>query len=56
MYCSYCGGKLHVHRNDKGNAFIYCYKKGQGVAGHCKQKGTFLSVFEDQIEYYLLNI
>ena len=56
MICYYCGGRLHIHRNSKGIPFIYCYKKGQGVAAQCKQPGTFLSVFEDQLENYLVNL
>lgn len=56
LLCHYCGGKLHIHCDRKGVPFIYCYKKGQGVGGGCKQPGTHLSVLEDQIEYYLSNI
>jgi hypothetical protein len=56
MTCSYCGGKLHIHTGPDGKPKVYCYKRGQGNAPNCKQRSTFLSAYEDQVEQYLSSI
>jgi site-specific DNA recombinase len=56
LTCSYCGGKLHIHTGSDGKTKVYCYRRGQGIANHCKQHSTFLSVYEGQIEQYLSSI
>ena len=52
MKCFCCGGKIHLHRDPHGNPRGYCYNRTQGPKD-CKQKGTFLSVYEDQVEEFL---
>jgi site-specific DNA recombinase len=56
LTCSYCGGKLHIHTGSDGKTKVYCYRRGQGIANHCKQRSTFLSVYEGQVEQYLSSI
>ena len=52
MKCFCCGGKIHLHRDPHGNPRGYCYNRTQGTKD-CKQKGTFLSVYEEQVEEFL---
>jgi site-specific DNA recombinase len=56
LTCSYCGGKLHIHTGPDGKAKLYCYRRGQGIASDCKQRSTFLSIYESQVEQYLSSI
>src|SRR3972149_2619895 len=52
MTCLYCGGKIHLHRDPQGNPSGYRYNRTQGTK-ECRQKGTFLSVYEDPVEEFL---
>ncbi len=47
LFCSSCGGKLHIHTGSDGKTKVYCYRRGQGIAADCKQHSTFLSVYEN---------
>ncbi len=47
---------MHVRPTNRGITYLYCYKRGQGVAKDCQQKATDLAVFETQIEQYLSQI
>jgi DNA invertase Pin-like site-specific DNA recombinase len=53
LQCGYCGGKLHIHSGTTGKLRVYCYARSQGIAPDCKQRSTFLSIYENQLEQYL---
>ena len=49
--CNLCGSKIRIHQNGHGGVRTYCSGRAQG--GDCTGKGTFLEVYERQIEWYL---
>ena len=53
MSCAICGARVRVHKNEKGRARVYCSGRAQGAG--CTYRGTFLEVYERQIEAYLQN-
>ena len=44
---------MRVHKNEKGRARVYCSGRAQGAG--CTCLGTFLEIYEGQIEAYLQN-
>ncbi|GAI49288.1 unnamed protein product, partial [marine sediment metagenome] len=52
-WCNRCGGKVHMHMNDRGKPRVYCNSRSQGLG--CDFSATFLDVYETQIEWYLEN-
>lgn len=50
-WCAACGSKVHIHRDRQGKPRTFCYGRAQGNG--CDGKGTFLEVYERQIEWYL---
>src|SRR3972149_3268973 len=48
MKCFHCGGQIHLHRDPQGKPRGYCYNRTQGTKD-CKQKGTFLYVYEEKV-------
>ena len=51
MVCGICGSRIRIHKNDKGRIRVYCSGRAQGE--QCSCKGTFLDVYERQVEWYL---
>jgi len=51
--CARCGGSIRMQTNPKGRARVYCASRAEGLG--CDFSGTFLDVYEDQIEWYLAN-
>lgn len=51
MWCNKCGAKMRIQTNHNGRPRIYCAGKAEGLG--CKNKGTFLDVYEKQIQWYL---
>jgi site-specific DNA recombinase len=52
MWCSKCGSKMRIQMSPKGRARIYCAGRAKGDR-RCDCKGTFLDIYEAQIEWYL---
>jgi len=52
-WCNRCGGKIHIMMGPNGRPRVYCYTRFK-VRG-CDFSGTFLDVYEAQIEWYLEN-
>ena len=51
MACGVCSSRIRIHKNDKGRIRVYCSGRAQG--GQCTCKGTFLDIYEAQVEWYL---
>ncbi len=51
LRCRECDGPMWVHQNTKGRARIYCRSRAQGL--RCSNRGTFLDVYEAQLEAFL---
>jgi DNA invertase Pin-like site-specific DNA recombinase len=49
--CSRCGGSIRMQTSPRGRARAYCASRAEGLG--CDFKGTFLDVYERQIEWYL---
>lgn len=50
LYCSHCGGKIHMHTTGAGVPRVYCYSRAQGSRPSCAQRGVALEVYEPQVE------
>jgi site-specific DNA recombinase len=53
IWCRTCKSKIHIHRNRQGKPRVYCGSRAGGLG--CTSKGTFLEVYEAQIQWYLEN-
>ena len=51
--CQKCGSKMRMQQNSKGEVRTYCAGRSQGRGCDCR--GTFLSIHEAQIRWYLEN-
>jgi len=51
--CSRCSGSIRMQTNPKGRPRVYCASRAEGLG--CDFSGTFLDVYESQIEWYLAN-
>ena len=51
MRCNKCGSKMRVQTSPKGKARIYC--AGRAKDAQCDCEGTFLDIYEAQVEWYL---
>ena len=51
--CSRCGGSIRMQTSPKGRQRVYCASRSEGLG--CDFSGTFLDVYESQIEWYLAN-
>ena len=51
MLCEICGSKIRIHQNKKGRTRVYCSGRANGK--ECTCEGTFLDVYEKQVEWYL---
>ena len=51
--CARCGGRIRMQTNPKGRPRVYCASRAEGLG--CDFSGTFLGVYESQIEWYLAN-
>ncbi len=51
MVCGICGSRIRIHKNDKDRVRVYCSGRAQGEQFTCK--GTFLDIYERQVEWYL---
>jgi site-specific DNA recombinase len=51
--CARCGGSVRMQTNPKGRARVYCASRAEGLG--CDFSGTFLDLYESQIEWYLAN-
>ncbi len=51
--CACCGGSIRMQTNPRGRARVYCASRAGGL--RCDFSGTFLDVYERQIEWYLAN-
>ena len=51
--CSRCGGSIRMQTGPKGRPRVYCASRAEGLG--CDFRGTFLDVYESQIEWYLAN-
>ena len=51
MKCALCGSRMRIHQNRPGGVRAFCSGRAQG--GDCNGKGTFLDLYERQIEWYL---
>ena len=49
--CDHCGGRLHFNMSKKGRPRVYCYQSNQSAK--CRQRSTFLDVYEPQIAEHL---
>jgi site-specific DNA recombinase len=49
--CAHCGGRIRMQTNSKGRPRVYCASRAEGLG--CNFSGTFLDVYERQIEWYL---
>ena len=53
MWCQKCGSKMRMQQSPKREVRTYCAGRAKGLGCDCK--GTFLSVYEAQIRWYLEN-
>ena len=53
MWCQKCGSKMRMQQSPKKEVRTYCAGRAKGLGCDCK--GTFLSVYEAQIRWYLEN-
>ena len=51
MLCEICGSKIRIHQNKEGRTRVYCSGRANGK--ECTCEGTFLDVYEKQVEWYL---
>ena len=51
MVCDICGSRIRIHQNKKGRTRVYCSGRANGK--ECTGEGTFLDVYERQVEWYL---
>ena len=51
--CARCGGRIRMQTNPQGRPRVYCASRAEGLG--CDFSGTFLGVYESQIEWYLAN-
>ena len=51
--CVRCGGYIRTQMSQQGKPRVYCASRAEGIG--CDFKGTFLEVYENQIEWYLEN-
>ena len=49
--CGHCGGKLHFNLSKQGKPRAYCHQRNQ--TAKCRQRSTFLAVYERQIGQHL---
>jgi hypothetical protein len=49
--CARCGGSIRMQTSPKGRARVYCASRARNSG--CDFSGTFLDVYERQIEWYL---
>ncbi|MCP4609019.1 MAG: recombinase family protein [Planctomycetes bacterium] len=52
MWCNRCNSKLRVQMNPSGRPRVYCAGRAKGDTD-CDSRGTFLDIYEAQIEWYL---
>ena len=53
MWCKKCGSKMRMQQSPKGEVRTYCAGRAKGLGCDCR--GTFLSIYEGQIRWYLEN-
>jgi len=53
IWCGICKSKAGIHQGHNGKPRVYCRGRTQGADCNCK--GTFLEIYEAQIEWYLEN-
>ena len=51
LWCKLCQSRMRIHRDKKGKPRLYCAGRSQGNG--CSCRGTFLEVYEAQIQWYL---
>ena len=51
--CTRCGGNIRMQTNSKGRSRVYCASRAEGLG--CDFSGTFLDVYDSQVEWYLAN-
>lgn len=51
MKCTRCGSSIRIQKNPKGKPRVYCSGRAEGL--DCSNRGTFLDIYESQIEWYL---
>jgi len=51
--CARCNGNIRMQMSQKGKPRAYCASRAEGLG--CDFSGTFLDVYEKQIEWYLEN-
>lgn len=51
MWCNRCDSKMRIQMSINGRPRIYCSGRSEGLG--CKNSGTFLDVYENQIQWYL---
>lgn len=51
VVCGHCGGNLHFNMSKQGRPRVYCYQRDQ--TAKCRQRSTFLEVYERQIAEHL---
>lgn len=49
--CARCGGSIRMQTNSRGRARVYCASRSEGLG--CDFRGTFLDIYESQLEWYL---
>ncbi len=54
MWCNKCDSKLRVQMSPSGRPRVYCAGRAKGDTD-CDSRGTFLDIYESQIEWYLEN-
>jgi len=51
--CARCNGNIRMQTSHKGRPRVYCASRAEGLG--CDFGGTFLDIYENQIEWYLDN-
>lgn len=51
MRCNRCGSTIRIQRNPSGRLRVYCSGRAEGLG--CNNRGTFLDIYESQVEWYL---
>ena len=51
MKCTRCGSSIRIQKNPRGKPRVYCSGRAEGL--DCSNRGTFLDIYESQIEWYL---
>ncbi len=49
--CARCNGNIRMQTNPHGKGRVYCANRASGLG--CDFQGTFLAIYEEQIEWYL---